>query len=73
MAIGQYIFYEGTLYGTEIARGLDVFKLLPSEFVTSDEINAAANAYPAAGPKGCLIHNNRIPMTWPGSMSGSAP
>jgi uncharacterized protein (DUF305 family) len=66
-------FYEGTLYGTEIARGLDVFKLLPSEFVTSDEINAAANAYPAAGPKRLFNPQQQIPMTWPGSMSGSAP
>ena len=53
-------FYEGTLYGTEIARGLDVFKLLPSEFVTSDEINAAANAYQLLAQKGYLIHNNKF-------------
>jgi hypothetical protein len=35
-------WYDGFIYGTEIARGLDVFKLLPSEFLTKNEIEAAS-------------------------------
>jgi uncharacterized protein (DUF305 family) len=39
-------FYSGFIYGTEIARGLDVFKLLPSEFLTKNEIDAASLVSP---------------------------
>ena len=34
-------WYNGYIYGSEIARGLDVFKLVPSKFLTQDEIDAA--------------------------------
>ena len=34
-------WYNGKVYGTEIARGLDVFALLPSEHLTESEIAAA--------------------------------
>jgi hypothetical protein len=34
-------WYNGYIYGSEIARGLDVFKLTPSKFVTQAEIDAA--------------------------------
>ena len=34
-------YYSGRIYATEIARGLDVFSLLPSEHVTESEITAA--------------------------------
>ncbi len=34
-------WYNGHIYGTEIARGLDVFSLTPSEFLTQNEIDAA--------------------------------
>ena len=34
-------WYNGYIYGSEIARGLDVFKLLPSKFLTQNEIDAA--------------------------------
>ena len=34
-------YYEGYIYGTEIKRGLDVFKLLPSEYLSKEEIAAA--------------------------------
>jgi hypothetical protein len=34
-------WYNGHIYGTEIARGLDVFKLMPSELLTENEIDAA--------------------------------
>jgi hypothetical protein len=35
-------WYGGYVYGTEIARGLDVFALEPSDFLTADEIAAAS-------------------------------
>ena len=35
-------WYRGYIYGTEIARGLDVLELLPSEHLTENEIAAAA-------------------------------
>jgi hypothetical protein len=35
-------WYNGRIYGSEIARGLDVFTLTPSEYLSQDEIAAAA-------------------------------
>ena len=35
-------YYNGYIYGSEIARGLDVFRLLPSQYLTKNEIDAAA-------------------------------
>ena len=35
---------NGKIYGTEIARGLDVLSLLPSEYLTDHEIAAASMA-----------------------------
>ncbi len=37
-------WYQGKIYGSEIARGLDVFELLPSNYLTANEIAAAAVA-----------------------------
>jgi len=34
-------WYNGRIYGSEIARGLDVFELTPSKFLTQNEIDAA--------------------------------
>ncbi len=34
-------WYNGNIYGAEIARGIDVFRLLPSEYLTQNEIDAA--------------------------------
>jgi hypothetical protein len=34
-------WYNGNIYGAEIARGLDVFKLTPSEYLSQNEIDAA--------------------------------
>jgi hypothetical protein len=34
-------WYNGTLVSSEIARGLDAFEMVPSEFVTQNEIDAA--------------------------------
>jgi hypothetical protein len=35
-------WYNGSIYASEIARGLDVFKLKPSEWLTQNEIDAAS-------------------------------
>jgi len=37
-------WYNGHIYGSEIARGLDIFKLTPSEYLSQSEIDAAALA-----------------------------
>jgi len=34
-------WYNGYIYGSEISRGLDVFELMPSKFLTQNEIDAA--------------------------------
>jgi hypothetical protein len=34
-------WYNGHIYGTEMARGIDVFRLAPSEHLTQNEIDAA--------------------------------
>ncbi|MGH7507751.1 MAG: DUF305 domain-containing protein, partial [Longimicrobiales bacterium] len=34
-------WYNGHIYGSEIGRGLDVFTLVPSEYLTQNEIDAA--------------------------------
>ena len=61
-------FYEGFIYGTEITRGLDVFRLVPSEFLSADEISAASKAYPEVGPR-VFNPQQQVPMTWRESAS----
>jgi hypothetical protein len=34
-------WYNGNLYGSEIARGMDIFKLLPTQYLSQNEIDAA--------------------------------
>jgi hypothetical protein len=34
-------WYNGNIYGSEIARGLDIFELTPTQFLTQNEIDAA--------------------------------
>jgi len=44
LIIGGYwstYWYNGNIYASEIARGFDVFKLLPSEFLSQNELAAA--------------------------------
>jgi hypothetical protein len=53
-------WYNGNIYASEMARGLDVFKLLPSEYLSQNEIDAAM-----------LVHTNEFNaqhqqrITWP--------
>jgi hypothetical protein len=35
-------WYNGSIYGSELTRGIDVFKLKPSEYLTQNEIDAAS-------------------------------
>jgi len=58
-------YYEGSIYGTEITRGLDILKLTPSEYLSESEIAAAALAYPAIGSPRLFNPQQQIPMTWP--------
>ena len=34
-------WYNGHIYGAEIARGIDIFRLIPSEYLSQNEIDAA--------------------------------
>ncbi|MYD70708.1 MAG: DUF305 domain-containing protein [Acidobacteria bacterium] len=50
LAMGGYwsaYWYRGYIYGTEIARGLDVLELVPSDYLTENELAAAASVAPA--------------------------
>jgi hypothetical protein len=38
-------WYNGYIYGSEIARGVDVFKLVPNQFITQNEIDAASQVH----------------------------
>ena len=38
-------WYNGEIYGSEIARGLDVFELTPTKFLTQNEIDAAKTVH----------------------------
>ena len=60
-------YYQGHIYGTEITRGLDVLTLLPSEYLSANEIAAAALAYPSTGPRKTFNPQRQIPMSWPAS------
>lgn len=54
-------WYNGKIYATEIVRGLDVFELVPSDFVTSNEIAAAKLA-----DQGRVFNpQQQLPVVWP--------
>jgi polyhydroxyalkanoate synthesis regulator phasin len=70
LIVGGYwsaYYYQGRIYGTEITRGLDVLTLLPSEYLSANEIAAAALAYPSIGPRKTFNPQQQIPMSWPAS------
>ena len=70
LIVGGYwsaYYYQGHIYGTEITRGLDVLTLIPSEYLSANEIAAAALAYPSTGPRKTLNPQQQIPMSWPAS------
>jgi hypothetical protein len=55
-------WYNGHIYGSEISRGMDVFTLTPSEFLSKNEIEAARLASSADLN---VQHQRRV--TWPPS------
>jgi len=38
-------YFNGYIYGSEMARGMDVLKLVPSKYLTQNEIDAAAQIH----------------------------
>ncbi|KWV93933.1 DUF305 domain-containing protein [Erythrobacter sp. AP23] len=62
-------WYNGRIYATEITRGLDVFALEPSEFLTAEEIAAAE----AAQYEGELFNpQTQTQVTWPAEAIAAA-
>ena len=53
-------WYNGNIYGSEIARGIDVFKLKPSEFLSQNEIDAATLVRTEE-----LNTQQQVRITWP--------
>jgi hypothetical protein len=56
-------WYNGYIYGSEIARGLDVFQLTPTEFLTQNEIDAAKTVRVAE-----LNVQNQQKIEWPAKL-----
>jgi hypothetical protein len=56
-------WYNGYIYGSEIARGLDVFKLVPSKYLTQNEIDAAKLVQ-----VGELNVQNQQQIVWPSQL-----
>jgi hypothetical protein len=56
-------WYNGSIYGSEIARGLDVFELTPSQFLTQNEIDAAKSVQVAE-----LNVQNQQKIDWPAQL-----
>jgi hypothetical protein len=56
-------WYNGHIYASEIARGLDVFELSPSEFLTQNEIDAAKTVRVAE-----LNVQNQQRIEWPAQL-----
>lgn len=56
-------WYNGHIYASEIARGLDVFDLTPSQFLTQNEIDAAKTVQVAE-----LNVQNQQKIVWPAQL-----
>src|SRR5579871_6904714 len=56
-------WYNGSIYGSEIARGLDVFQLTPTKFLTQNEIDAAKAVRVAE-----LNVQNQQKIEWPAQL-----
>jgi hypothetical protein len=56
-------WYNGSIYGSEIARGLDVFELTPTKFLTQNEIDAAKAVKVAE-----LNVQNQQKIEWPAQL-----
>jgi len=56
-------WYNGYVYGSEIARGLDIFELTPTKFLTQNEIDAAKTVHLAE-----LNVQNQNKIEWPAKL-----
>jgi hypothetical protein len=56
-------WYNGYIYGSEISRGLDVFQLAPTKFLTQNEIDAAKTVLVAE-----LNVQNQQRIEWPATL-----
>ena len=56
-------WYNGSIYASEIARGLDVFELTPSKFLTQNEIDAAKTVHVSE-----LNVQNQQKIEWPSNL-----
>jgi hypothetical protein len=66
LVLGGYwsaYWYNGSIYGSEIARGLDVFQLTPTKFLTQNEIDAAKTVQVAE-----LNVQNQQKTEWPAQL-----
>jgi uncharacterized protein (DUF305 family) len=54
-------WYNGRIYGTEISRGLDVFEMQPSDYMTTNELAAAS----LEALKGTVNAQTQETVTWP--------
>jgi uncharacterized protein (DUF305 family) len=54
-------WYDGKIYGTEIVRGIDILALLPSEYLSENEIAAAA----LADQNGIFNPQQQFRIDWP--------
>jgi hypothetical protein len=57
-------WYNGHIYASEIARGLDVFELTPTKFLTQNEINAAKSVHVTE-----LNVQNQQKIEWPANLA----
>ena len=57
-------YYRGKIYATEIVRGLDVFQLTESQFLSQTQIDMAMKAMPAFGPENVFNPQQQVPMQW---------
>ena len=56
-------WYNGNIYASEIARGLDIFELTPSPYLSQNEIDAAKSVHVAD-----LNVQNQQKIEWPSSL-----
>jgi hypothetical protein len=57
-------WYNGYIYGSEIARGLDVFELTPTKFLSQNEIDAAKSVHVNE-----LNVQNQQKIVWPNKLA----
>jgi hypothetical protein len=72
LVLGGYwsaYWYKGRIYATEITRGIDVFALEPSQFLTREEIAAAEGA---VYPGDVFNPQTQTEVTWPAALVEAA-